>query len=305
MKAYVYIILVDGVLRYVGKGTGDRIRHHLKLCRSIARRRAKGQKVVTTKFYNRLTKALNAGASIECEIVADRLTDQAAFELEIAMINGHGGLWNKAPGGQGFSSEQWRDKKFRKKMAQREQLKRTPEYRKRRSQINQELWDDPAMREKLVARIWNDERRAKLAKARAEKRAEIDARIAERKADVEKRRAEREANRPGYHANSGSFTSGKAKVIMLDAWRDPEKRKKRLALFASPEYRAKVSAGVRKSLLADPDMPKRRSLATKWKPKSAAAKEAISKKAKERWADPEFRAKMKRVARVIKIKTGS
>ena len=30
MKAYVYAIIVDGVVRYIGKGTGDRPRMHMK-----------------------------------------------------------------------------------------------------------------------------------------------------------------------------------------------------------------------------------------------------------------------------------
>jgi hypothetical protein len=247
MKSYIYIITVDDVVRYVGKGTGDRLYVHMKIVRNIVRRRSAGQKVKTTKFYNRLTKAFLSGAIISTEIIDHGLTDDQAFDREIEIIAIHSTLWNTAPGGQGFSTDQWSDPQFRRKMRLRELSKQTAEYRVKRSMINKAKWDDPVVRAKWIAAIWSDARRAKMAVARALKRAKVEERIAKRKYEIEQRRIERENNKRGYHKNSGSFTSERSKIIQLAAWRNPEKRAKRLKLFSTPEYRKKVSEGLRKA----------------------------------------------------------
>lgn len=244
-RSYVYAVVVDGIVRYIGKGTGTRYKFHMKMVRRIARRRAVGEAVKATLFYNRLTKAWRNGAEINIEIIADRLNDKEAFDREITEISiRKNQLWNMAPGGMGFSSKQWSDPKFRKKMKRREESKRTEEYRNKRSKIAQDLWDDPVMRRRMIDAIWHEERRAELEKRRKEKRDAIEKRKAKRRAVIEQRRLEREAAKPGYHANSGSFTSETSRIVQLNAWRDPKKRAKRLAIFATPEYRAKVSAGV-------------------------------------------------------------
>src|SRR4249920_1262421 len=81
-RAFVYQIIVDGVVRYIGKGTGGRLANHMKKVRMIARRRAAGETITTTHFYNRLTKAWLAGSNIEFNVIADRLSDAEAFESE-------------------------------------------------------------------------------------------------------------------------------------------------------------------------------------------------------------------------------
>ena len=81
MKAYVYKIIVDDVVRYIGKGTGKRAMSHISAIRSIMRRRTLGETVKASHFHNRLAKAYRNGADIQIEIVADNLSDAAAFDL--------------------------------------------------------------------------------------------------------------------------------------------------------------------------------------------------------------------------------
>ena len=266
---------------------------HLKMVRRIARRRAAGETVKTTKFYNRLTKAWLSGAEIELETLAQGLTDHEAFEREIAEIGSSVGLWNEAPGGQGFSSTQWSDAKFREKMEGRSAAMRTPEYRGRRSKIAQSMWDDPATREKLVRAIWNDDRRKAAKALRDAKRALKDSGIEQRRLARQVLVAERTAAiiKSPKSGTKTTFTSEGVRVVQLAAWRDPEKRAKRLALFASQEYRAKVSKGVRSAYERDPTL-KERVASMKGKSQSQASKNAISEKAKDRWATSKFREKM-------------
>jgi hypothetical protein len=235
VKAYVYAILVDGIVRYIGKGSGDRMRYHLKIVRSIVRRRAAGEAVSTTKFYNRLAKSWRAGADIQMHVIADGLTDQEAFDREVVEIASANGLWNEAPGGHGFSAEQWADPAFQAKMRKREESKRTPEYRACRSEIANNQW---ANKNVMTALVWNDVRRAKveaLKRARLEERRKHAEEKLKRwapyssyneyqKAKAAERRA---ANpRPGYHANAGSFTSKRATIVSLHDWK--RNRSKRL-----------------------------------------------------------------------------
>ena len=105
---YTYGVYVDGVLRYIGKGHGQRRYFHVWMANYINHRRAKGEKVCTTRFYNRLAKALNNGASVVTKVFRYYATDEDAFAGEIYRIARATGLWNKLSGGQGFSSEEAR-----------------------------------------------------------------------------------------------------------------------------------------------------------------------------------------------------
>jgi hypothetical protein len=218
-SAYVYAIVVDGVIRYIGKGHGNRTQFHFKMMRRIARRRAVGETVTTTHFYNRLTKAWLNGASIEVIKIAEGLTDAQAFEREIAEIAERPGLWNKAPGGQGYSSESWANPEFRKAMQARKQNSAI------RSHVAQSMWD--TRKDELIKRIWNDERRMTVYRAKVAKQLEIEHRKLAFVNGVWERKIERERNRKGYRANSGSFTSEKARIVQLSDWQ--HNRERRLA----------------------------------------------------------------------------
>lgn len=83
--AYLYAVLVDGVVRYIGKGSGRRLRAHEKIVRAMARRHAAGETVVAeSQFYERLYRAYLAGADIAAEIITGGLTHEQAFREEIA-----------------------------------------------------------------------------------------------------------------------------------------------------------------------------------------------------------------------------
>ena len=132
MRAYVYQIIVDGVVRYVGKGTGKRATSHIAIVRSIIRRRAAGETVRATHFQNRLAKAYRDGADIQIEIVADGMTDAAAFDLEVAQVARHRGLWNMTAGGD----------------APPRATKRSPEFIAKVTASNKAAWSDPDLRER-------------------------------------------------------------------------------------------------------------------------------------------------------------
>jgi hypothetical protein len=83
--AYVYAVLVDGIVRYIGKGSGRRLRSHMKIVRSMARRRAAGETIVAgSPFYEDLCKAYLWGSGIEAVILKDCLLHEQAFRHEIA-----------------------------------------------------------------------------------------------------------------------------------------------------------------------------------------------------------------------------
>ncbi|WP_262027563.1 hypothetical protein [Microvirga sp. Mcv34] len=175
-SAYVYAVLVDGIVRYIGKGTGRRVFDHARKARSLARRRAAGETVRSTLFYNKLAAAWRDGAEIEEVILRDRLSDQEAFKIEAEEIASRSGLWNQHPGGEGanssFSKALWQDPDYRRKMtsvlnapevrgrtnkaiseAMRERAKE-PAVRERLSRVQRASWADEGNRAKRVARFF-------------------------------------------------------------------------------------------------------------------------------------------------------
>jgi hypothetical protein len=103
-RPYVYAVYVDGIVRYIGKGRNGRVYDHVKAATKINVKRANGEKVKTTKFYNRLAKALRIGSKIETQVLVRFETDEEAFTEEIKQIAGRDGLWNDREGGNGHST---------------------------------------------------------------------------------------------------------------------------------------------------------------------------------------------------------
>jgi hypothetical protein len=81
---YVYVIYVDGAVRYVGKGSNGRMHFHGIEAQRINGRRARGAKTdrTSTKFYRKLAEAMRRGATIREEMVQTGLTNKAAYRFE-------------------------------------------------------------------------------------------------------------------------------------------------------------------------------------------------------------------------------
>ena len=165
----------------------------------------------------------------------------------------------------------WADKEFRKRHAERsskvaaEQMK-DPEHRKKLSaataKANKERWADPVYKERVSFRI----------------------RMAKRQPIARKRQSEisREvAKRPEYKAM--------LRARMKKRWDDPEQR-------ASMSARASETA--KRKWRDDPAYRDKKLAALKKAAQSRATRERMTKMNKERWADPEYRAKQTEAARV-------
>lgn len=180
MKAYVYAIIVDDVVRYIGKGTGNRADKHLRIMHSILRRRAAGELVRATHLHNRMAKAWRNGSSIEIEILIDGLTDDAAFAKEIELIASIrvGQLWNQTIGGENppkaisrsaefitkvtaSNIKTWSDPELRARQSAEKKVHwLRPEYRAKLEPVNRR--PKPSVSEKAKARWADPEFRAKM-----------------------------------------------------------------------------------------------------------------------------------------------
>ena len=167
--AYVYAIVVDGIVRYIGKGSTTRVRAHMRLVKSIARRRAAGETIRASHFYNRLTKAWLNGAEIQEIIIVDRLTDEEAYQREIAEIAAapSGQLWNYWSGGEGSSKGYRKPLEQRAKIAERNrQTWRDPQLVAEHSKRMKLVWSRPGYREKQSRQQWTPEMCAALSAKR-------------------------------------------------------------------------------------------------------------------------------------------
>jgi hypothetical protein len=122
-QPYVYSITIDGLLRYIGKGRGERPRGHFKNARALLNKRVAGTKVRSTRFYNLLAKAVAQDLEVVIEIEALFETDVAAYAHErrlIKRLRQDDYLLNVWDGGIGCSSLDmvrcWQDPVYRKKM---------------------------------------------------------------------------------------------------------------------------------------------------------------------------------------------
>lgn len=101
-RSYVYAIHVDGVLRYIGKGTNGRIYAHMKDVTQRLTRKFK-LKNIWPLFQRKLTEAVMKGAVIEEIVLADNLTSKQAYKLEyrhlerMVYAGNREQLWNAIP----------------------------------------------------------------------------------------------------------------------------------------------------------------------------------------------------------------
>jgi len=147
-KFYVYAILVDGKIKYIGKGKGYRVRRHMVMVQRIIRRRAAGEVVRTTHFYNKLSKAWRSGSKIEERILHDGLSEKAALKLEIIEIaKRRKRLWNIQAGGEHMN---WDDPDFRKAVTRKmRKAWRNPERIKNHLELMKRIHSDPKHKKKI------------------------------------------------------------------------------------------------------------------------------------------------------------
>lgn len=97
--AFVYMIIVDDMIRYVGKGRGERhLTHAINARRDAARIGCKLNRL-SPLMHRNLVKAIRAGSQIRELIIASGLSDAEAYRLEAQTIADFhrrltGQLWN-------------------------------------------------------------------------------------------------------------------------------------------------------------------------------------------------------------------
>jgi hypothetical protein len=111
---YIYELTdADGVVRYVGKGTGRRVDSHRGVILALA---AGAPATRASKVHRRLAADIQIGRQFRAAVVADGLSQADAYAMEARLIAKHrretegGTLWNVLAGGEGFQGilrEDW------------------------------------------------------------------------------------------------------------------------------------------------------------------------------------------------------
>lgn len=104
---YVYEVIIDDLVRYVGKGTGRRFKNHITTAKRYDRYMREGRPQITVSpFYEKLLIELGRGSDISYRIVDKFNDDDDALAKEIEHISSFpvGQLWNDGPGGNGGTS---------------------------------------------------------------------------------------------------------------------------------------------------------------------------------------------------------
>jgi len=258
VDAYVYALTVDRVVRYIGKGRRYRAIEHFRIARDLNARRAAGEKVRALRVHNKLAKALREGRKLDYLILANGLSDEAAYEAEKAEIANapDGQLWNLHSGGSGGDAEMmrayWSDPAFREFCLKRQPEGREadPKWKERARERTREVWATPGFREKWMEQhraLWDDPEAA-------EERRELLRRV----------------------WSSKTESKEKIRAAVTKAW-TPERRaamaENRRKAWADPEFKRRAAESIRKS--RTPERLRQQSDAQR-----------------ERWKDPEFRAKV-------------
>jgi hypothetical protein len=98
-SAYVYAVLVDGIIRYVGKGRNGRMYSHLIEAKRSAARCSLDTSGLYPRMHRKLVEAVRIGSQVAERVVVSGLTDKAAYRLESWIVgefhkNRAGQLWN-------------------------------------------------------------------------------------------------------------------------------------------------------------------------------------------------------------------
>jgi len=97
--SYVYAIVVDGVVRYIGKGRNGRMYTHLIEAKRTSARCPADTAHLGPRMHRKLVETVRAGSQIIETVITSGLTDRAAYRLESRMIGEFhkfraGQLWN-------------------------------------------------------------------------------------------------------------------------------------------------------------------------------------------------------------------
>ena len=97
--SYIYAIIVDGVVRYIGKGRNGRMYTHLIEAKRTSARCPTRTAHLYPRMHRKLVETVRAGSEILETVITSGLTDQAAYRLESRMIGEFhkfraGQLWN-------------------------------------------------------------------------------------------------------------------------------------------------------------------------------------------------------------------
>jgi hypothetical protein len=97
--SYIYAIIVDGVVRYIGKGRNGRMYTHLIEAKRTSARCPADTAHLSPRMHRKLVETVRAGSQITETVIKSGLTDQAAYQLESRIIGEFhkfraGQLWN-------------------------------------------------------------------------------------------------------------------------------------------------------------------------------------------------------------------
>jgi len=97
--SYIYAIVVDGVVRYIGKGRNGRMYTHLVEAKRTSARCPAKTAHLYPRMHRKLVETVRAGSQIIETVITSGLTDRAAYRLESRMIGEFhkfraGQLWN-------------------------------------------------------------------------------------------------------------------------------------------------------------------------------------------------------------------
>lgn len=299
---YVYEILVDGVVRYFGMGTGDRINAHIRAAKVINQKLNRGESFKALNIHIRLAEALRANSKIDLRTIACGLSKREACSEEIALISGapKHQLWNEHRGGGGADPDNmkrlWADPLWRSKQQASLKAKwNDPTYRNMMKTVR----SDPNLRKRIsecVQKRFSDENEREKQRVRTKHNYAVNPDRAKKQGSLVRAKWADPANRERYrkavtaHWSDPSHRQRQSEAAKRQ-WADPDQRKKQIEGSReawTPERRAQQSERARIQF-SDPEQRKRQ-----------------IENGKARFRDPVFREKMESVlviARALSVAT--
>jgi hypothetical protein len=97
--SYIYAIVVDGIVRYIGKGRNGRMYTHLIEANRTSARCPANTAHLSPRMHRKLVEAVRAGSQITETVITSGLSDRATYQLESRIIGEFhklrpGQLWN-------------------------------------------------------------------------------------------------------------------------------------------------------------------------------------------------------------------